>query len=1504
MVIACCKNIRLSRLCCPASCATNTSDLFGIFLIMGQQMRMQLMRRLGICGVAKWAALIGALLTVGQAFAQLPDPLPTEAPMNPAFVDAQSRGAERMKVQAQSQPSLHSMGYLPSPVDRSHMKGRSPTRTANGRMAILGGTSFPSSFDLGQFGYVTSVRNQGVCGACWSFASIASVESNTLMGNGGTSDFSENHQNVRHGFDGLPCNGGNGDMAGAYMTRWGDATYAAGLVNESDDPYTAATKTSISGLSPRVHLQEFLTLPDRTIGTGLDGTDNNNYKYAIQNYGAIYVGIHVDDGMGSSISSPYWSQTNKALYYNGISNPNHAVALVGWDDSYPASKFSTPPPGNGAFIVKNSWGTAWGNRGYFYISYFDEQLSDAHVFLKPESTSNYGRSYLYDPFGHTSASGYGSTTGWGANVFTAVASENLQAVAFNTLDVNTGYEVYVYTGVSSTPGTGALEGGAVNTTGSSPYAGYHTIVLSRPVPLTSGQKFSVVVKFTTPSYGFPIPIEKRLSGYNSAASSSTGQSYTSSNGTAWTDLATYSPNSNVNVRAFTAPVAGPPGAPTIGTATAGNARATVGFIPPTSTGGSPITSYLVTSTPGGVTQTGSTSPITVAGLTNGTAYTFKVAATNSYGTGSFSASSNSVTPFSNSLTVPGAPTILSATGGSGSITITFAAPSSNGGAAITGYRATCGGTATAGTLSPLTVTGLNNGATYSCYVQASNSAGYSAASVSVLATTNAPIALPSAPIIGTATAGNVQATVIFAPPTSTGGAPITLYTVRSNPGGIVKTGSTSPITVAGLTNGTAYTFQVAATNSSGMGAYSTPSNSVTPSATTTGAAASLTTSFAGGNYGANGNMFDVKALSGNVSISRVDLNLNAAAGTVVPVLVYYKTGSYLGFESQSSAWTLLGNYSVTSAGPGNPSAMPLGTIRLAVGQIYGVFVTTTNGTAMLYTSGAKTYSNVDIQVTLGNGMYYPSGAFVTPRTWNGTIYYAVSGTTLPSKPTNVTAVASDGAISVAFTPGVIGSGTLVTYWAGCSNNNNASYVWTNGSSSPLTVPGLTNGTIYYCYAVTRSTLGDGVWSAASNAVIPIGMPDLIVSSVTASTVGQVGGALDIGVTVMNRGSVTAGQSQVALYLSTNQTILLSDIYLGWNCSTPSLAAGETTTCAGNITIPSTIAPGAYYFGAIADAWLQVTESNESNNSYAAANTTIVSDPSPILPVCTLTATPSTVGVGTSSILTANCNPTASVYSWMGGTCVGTTGATCTVTPTVTTTYSVTGSNAAGTSSGASATVTVPTYLNFVRGWNLAGNSVEAPITVVSTFGDSSKVNSVWKWIPSSAKWAFYTPTQTDGGAAYAASKGYNTFTTVNAGEGFWVSAAAAFAVPLPSGVAVQSSNFKPATTSPLAGGGTHALPSGWSLVATGDNLTPAQFDAAIVTALATPPAAGKVYTNLTTLWAWNAATQNWYFWAPSLVNNGSLSSYISSKNYLDSATMPSTPTGTLSPTTGFWVNMP
>ena len=283
------------------------------------------------------------------------------------------------------------------------------------------------------------------------------------------------------------------------------------------------------------------------------------------------------------------------------------------------------------------------------------------------------------------------------------------------------------------------------------------------------------------------------------------------------------------------PVASAPGAPTAVLAVAGNAQATVSFTAPVSTGCNAATSYTVTSSRVNRTTrtaTGTTSPITVTGLTNGSAYTFTVTATNAIGTGPASAASNSVTPIA--ATVPGAPTIGTATAGNTQATVSFTAPASNGGSAITSYTVTSstGGRTGTGTTSPITVTGLTNGTPYTFTVKATNAIGTGAASAASNSVTPAATTVPGAPTIGTATPGNAQATVSFTAPASNGGSAITLYTVTSSTGGKTGTGTASPITVTGLTNGTAYTFTVTATNVIGTGAASAASNSVTPAAPT------------------------------------------------------------------------------------------------------------------------------------------------------------------------------------------------------------------------------------------------------------------------------------------------------------------------------------------------------------------------------------------------------------------------------------------------------------------------------------------------------------------------------------------------------------------------------------------------------------------------------------------------------------------------------------------------
>ena len=208
-----------------------------------------------------------------------------------------------------------------------------------------------------------------------------------------------------------------------------------------------------------------------------------------------------------------------------------------------------------------------------------------------------------------------------------------------------------------------------------------------------------------------------------------------------------------------------PNAPTIGTATDvgsgrafNNGRADVTFTAPTYTGRLPITSYTVTSSPGGFTGTGAASPISVTGLQSATAYTFTVTATNSVGTSAASAASNSIT----ATTVPQAPTIGTATdGGTGSTVSVAFTGNATGGSAITTYTATSspGGFTGTGASSPITVSGLTTGTAYTFTVTATNANGTSTASAASNSVT--PASPTSYESIATLNGTGSSATITF-----------------------------------------------------------------------------------------------------------------------------------------------------------------------------------------------------------------------------------------------------------------------------------------------------------------------------------------------------------------------------------------------------------------------------------------------------------------------------------------------------------------------------------------------------------------------------------------------------------------------------------------------------------------------------------------------------------------------------------------------------------------------
>jgi len=413
----------------------------------------------------------------------------------------------------------HPLGLIPLPFEIYYLEDQFTETIDN----------LPASYDLRNKNKLTAVRNQGGCGSCWAFATYGSLESWLLPSE--TWDFAEQHLIENHQFKSKPCKGGNIFMSSAYHARW------SGPYKESDYPYEYA----YAAKNVQKYVQNIYWIPPRK-----NSSDNTKIKKAVKEYGAVYV-------------SMYWSDTcynsdYKSYYNKNIEKGGHAVAIVGWDNNFSKHKFNSTPAGNGAFIVRNSWGTGFGDKGYFYVSYYDSYFgrdSFSGVFTA-EPTTNYTNIYQYDPLGMVNCLGYTSSpknTAWFANIFKANKNNPLRAVSFYALGTSNNYTIYIYTNVKSNqPRSGTL---ATTQKGKFKSPGYFTVPLKNKVNLKTKQKFSVVVKLTTKNWEAPIPIEERDPDYSPKAKAKAGQSFFSHFGATWVDaIYGWKAKTNVCLKAF------------------------------------------------------------------------------------------------------------------------------------------------------------------------------------------------------------------------------------------------------------------------------------------------------------------------------------------------------------------------------------------------------------------------------------------------------------------------------------------------------------------------------------------------------------------------------------------------------------------------------------------------------------------------------------------------------------------------------------------------------------------------------------------------------------------------------------------------------------------------------------------------------------------------------------------------------------------------------------------
>ncbi|MBE6826646.1 MAG: hypothetical protein E7511_07160 [Ruminococcus sp.] len=375
----------------------------------------------------------------------------------------------------------------------------SPLAIANGETAVS--YDLPDQFDLRSEGLVSSVKNQNPYGTCWAHAAMASLES-MLIVRDAMVDLSEWYQAYYNYSDVFGYRmddsgndwadqGGNYTMASSMLAGW------VGVVDEADCPYDNWDV-----------LNGEMTIDAARAQADYHVTDVNLMTYSwydeeflMEDVSRIQQVLY--DGHALVLNyfdaDEFYHMNNYSYYYNGAYDEEyggyHAVTIVGWDDNFPASKFAVTPPGDGAWLCKNSWAQYWGDGGYFWMSYYDESIFDVY-YVEGVPAAEGRMNYQHDDYGYWSSvavDDYGDNSAWMANVFTAEEDTWLTEIMFCS-SLNEGfYNGLVYTDLEypDDPASGTVR---AEVSGSVTSSGYHTAKLDSPVFVGKGETFSVAVQ--------------------------------------------------------------------------------------------------------------------------------------------------------------------------------------------------------------------------------------------------------------------------------------------------------------------------------------------------------------------------------------------------------------------------------------------------------------------------------------------------------------------------------------------------------------------------------------------------------------------------------------------------------------------------------------------------------------------------------------------------------------------------------------------------------------------------------------------------------------------------------------------------------------------------------------------------------------------------------------------------------------------------------------------------
>ncbi len=382
------------------------------------------------------------------------------APVNPALVDYYATPEPLRSARYGDYIPEHNLDYA-QPSDPAKSQ---PT--------------LPAVYDLRQTRFLSPIRNQGYTSACWCFSACAAVESNWRQRGFGEYDLSENNIYYGHGYVGLHT-GGNRYMSTTYFMR------GAGPVLESQDPFQFDIGEYHSGITPIAYVTEAVWLPQNV--------DVNEIKQCIMDYGALDVAMNFSDA--------YFNTTDNTYYFPGYAGAdiNHLVNLVGWDDGISTAG------GRGAWIVRNCWGTDWGDEGYFYVSYRDYLINRFPAYWNKSETYDSQRKILqYDEVGYIGDWGLGSDTAYSLIKYTIPAGSRLDMLGSYTTSSPTIMHYQLFSNFDGIHLSGLLAETEPDTL---KYHGFYTTTLAEPLFFPQETRIYVQQKFHSPNYMYPLAVE-------------------------------------------------------------------------------------------------------------------------------------------------------------------------------------------------------------------------------------------------------------------------------------------------------------------------------------------------------------------------------------------------------------------------------------------------------------------------------------------------------------------------------------------------------------------------------------------------------------------------------------------------------------------------------------------------------------------------------------------------------------------------------------------------------------------------------------------------------------------------------------------------------------------------------------------------------------------------------------------------------------------------------------